>query len=70
MPNIEWSAAWSAGEGIPKTMPHEVWEKLSPHAQHVCRYVVADPGVWPPGAGVVRFNFWAMLGPLFRPSWS
>ena len=32
-------------------MPHEVWEQLSPHAQHVCRHIKQDPGVWPYGAG-------------------
>ena len=85
-------------------MPHEIWEKLSPHAQvrlepgrvillvplvfcalighcshwcfnvhanvvqHVCRYVVAAPGVWPPGAGMMhpladrRFDAFIRMG--------
>jgi hypothetical protein len=50
LPSIE----LGAGPGTPRTMPHEVWKELSPHAQHVCRYVVAEPGVWPPGAGVMH----------------
>ena len=39
MPNIEWSAAWSAGPGIPQTMPHDVYEKLSDYGKHICRFV-------------------------------
>lgn len=35
-------------------MPHEVWKTLSPHAQHICRFVKADEGAWPPGAGVMH----------------
>ena len=41
MPNIEWAAAWSAGPEIPKTMPDEVFQTLSPDAQHYCRFVHA-----------------------------
>lgn len=54
MPNIEWSAAWTAGPGIPKTMPHEIYEKLSDYGKHICRFVHAEPGVWPVGAGVMH----------------
>jgi len=54
MPNIEWTAAWTAGPWIPKTMPHEIWEKLTPHGKHICRFVHERPGVWPPGAGVMH----------------
>ena len=48
MPNIEWSAAWTAGPHIPRTMPHHIWQTLTPHGQHICRFVHAEPGVWPP----------------------
>jgi hypothetical protein len=34
MPNIEWSAAWSAGVGIPKTMPHEVRARRPEFFEH------------------------------------
>jgi hypothetical protein len=54
MPNIEYVAPWYAKKALKKTMPHELWETLSPHAQRLCRYVVAEPGVWPAGAGVLH----------------
>ena len=54
LPNVEYLAPWSGGPDMTKTMPHEVWETLSPHAQHLCRYVKANPGVWPAGAGVMH----------------
>lgn len=55
MPNIEWVAPWAARPGtMAQTMPHEVWEKLTPHGKHICRFVHAPPGVWPAGAGVMH----------------
>jgi hypothetical protein len=51
MPNVEYGAPWLMGRGFARTMPHAVWETLSPHAQHIARYVKAEPGVWPAGAG-------------------
>lgn len=51
LPSIEYSAPSRQGRGFLKAMPHEVWEQLSPHAQHVCRHIKQDPGVWPYGAG-------------------
>ena len=51
MPSIEYSAPARQGRGFLKTMPHELWTVLSPHAQHVCRYIKEDPGIWPYGAG-------------------
>lgn len=51
MPNVEYAPAWIPEENIKKTMPHEVWENLSPHAQHLCRFARAAPGTWPKGAG-------------------
>lgn len=54
MPNVEYGAPWLEGERGDRTMPHEIWETLSDHAKHLCRYVVADPGTWPAGAGVMH----------------
>jgi len=54
LPNVEYLAPWSGGPTMAKTMPHEIWETLSAHAQHLCRYVRANPGVWPAGAGVMH----------------
>ena len=54
MPNIEWSAPWAASDRIAKTMPHRLWQALSPAGKHACRFVRAEPGVWPAGAGVMH----------------
>ena len=51
MPNIEYVPSWHAAESSRKTMPHEIWETLSPHAQRICRLIKAEPGIWPAGAG-------------------
>ena len=53
LPNVEYGAPW-LGRTHKKTMPHEVWERLTPHGQHLCRYIKAAPGVWPAGAGVMH----------------
>ena len=53
LPNVEYGAPWLGSEHK-KTMPHDVWETLTPHGRHLCRYIKADPGVWPPGAGVMH----------------
>ena len=54
LPNVEYAAPWLPAESFKKTMPHEIWESLTPHAQHLSRRVKADPGRWPPGAGVMH----------------
>jgi hypothetical protein len=54
MPNVEYGAPWLQGRGIARTMPHTVWETLSEHARYLSRYVKAEPGVWPLGAGEVH----------------
>ena len=55
MPNVEYSPPWIAeSREYSRTMPHEIWETLSPHAQRICRLLKTDPGVWPPGAGVMH----------------
>jgi hypothetical protein len=45
------SAAWTAGRGIPKTMPFHIYESLSPRGQHNNRFTVCGPGVWHPLSG-------------------
>lgn len=55
LPNVEYGAPWlPKREAMKKTMPHDVWETLTPHGKHICRRVKADPGVWPAGAGVMH----------------
>lgn len=54
MPNVEYHAPWVDPANYWKSMPHEIWETLSPHAQKLCRYIKTEPGVWPAGAGVMH----------------
>ena len=55
LPNVEYGAPWlPKREGMKKTMPHDIWETLTPHGKHICRRVKAEPGVWPAGAGVMH----------------
>ena len=54
LPSIEYSAPWRSGSGSQKTMPYAIWATLSPHAQHICRFIRQEPGVWPYGAGVMH----------------
>ena len=51
MPNVEYGPAWRPSAEIIRSMPHEIWRTLSPHARHLCRRVKAEPGKWPKGAG-------------------
>lgn len=53
LPNIEYLARWVPAESIKRTMPHEIWETLSAHAQQICQSVKADSGVRPKGAGAM-----------------
>ena len=53
LPNVEYGAPW-LGSKHNKTMPHAVWEKLTPHGKHLCRHIKAEPGIWPAGAGVMH----------------
>ena len=53
LPNVEYGAPW-LGPKHKKTMPHAVWEKLTPHGKHLCRHIKAEPGIWPAGAGVMH----------------
>ena len=52
LPSIEYSAPSRHAHHFPKTMPHEIWQSLSPHAQHITRHIKQEPGVWPHGAGI------------------
>lgn len=55
LPNVEYGAPWlPARSGTKKTMPHAIWQGLSPHAKHLCRRIKAEPGAWPAGAGVMH----------------
>ena len=54
LPNVEYGAPWIAANKQPATMPHEIWEALSPHAQALCKGIKCDPGVWPSGAGTMH----------------
>jgi hypothetical protein len=54
MPNVEYCGPWVPEERFWKSMPHEIWETLSPHAQAISRVVKSPPGVWPSGAGVMH----------------
>ena len=51
MPNVEFMAPWFRSEALIRSMPFDQWEKLSPHAQRLSRYVVCDRGEAVIGAG-------------------
>ena len=54
LPNIEFAPEWSDKEHFSKSMPHEIWETLTPHGKKICRRIKEEPGVWPEGAGVMH----------------
>jgi hypothetical protein len=54
MPNVEYHGPWVPEDRFWKSMPHEIWETLSPHGKEIARIVKTEPGVWPPGAGVMH----------------
>lgn len=51
LPSVEYSANPRPGKHFQRTMPHDLWLQLSPHAQKICRNIKADEGLWPFGAG-------------------
>jgi hypothetical protein len=51
MPNVEYAAPWLEDKYFLKSMPHAIWETLSPHAQKITARIKTAPGVWPAGAG-------------------
>jgi hypothetical protein len=54
MPNVEYHGPWVPNDRLWKSMPHEIWETLSPHGKAISRFVKTEPGVWPAGAGVMH----------------
>ncbi len=54
MPNVEYVAPWADASAFNRTMPHEIWATLSPHAQRICARIKTAPGEWPAGAGVMH----------------
>ncbi|HEY0303015.1 MAG TPA: phytanoyl-CoA dioxygenase family protein, partial [Rhizomicrobium sp.] len=54
MPNVEYHGPWLDESRYWKSMPHAIWETLSPHARAICRHIKTEPGVWPAGAGVMH----------------
>jgi hypothetical protein len=54
MPNVEYVAPWIDDAVFKPTMPHAIWETLSPHAQRICARIKTAPGEWPVGAGVMH----------------
>ncbi|MBV7339720.1 phytanoyl-CoA dioxygenase family protein [Chloroflexi bacterium TSY] len=54
LPNVEYAPPWRTLEHFTQSMPHEIWETLTPHGQHICRTIKAEPGVWPAGAGIMH----------------
>lgn len=43
IPNVEFYAPWFI-EPQPRSVPRHIFDALSAHAQHVCRYIAAQPG--------------------------
>ncbi|MBV9044690.1 MAG: phytanoyl-CoA dioxygenase family protein [Alphaproteobacteria bacterium] len=54
MPNVEYHAPWVDPGRYWKSMPHEIWETLTPQGKKICQHIKTAPGVWPPGAGVMH----------------
>lgn len=54
LPDVEYGAPWVDKDRISRTMPHEIWQTLSPHGQAIAQWVKAEPGIWPAGAGVMH----------------
>jgi hypothetical protein len=54
MPNIEYAASWVDETAFAASMPHAIWETLSPHGRRIAARVKAAPGVWPAGAGAMH----------------
>jgi hypothetical protein len=54
MPNVEYVAPWVDTSRLHRSMPHDIWARLSPHAQRICAPITTEPGVWPAGAGIMH----------------
>jgi hypothetical protein len=44
MPNVEFMAPWFRSEALIRSMSHDTWSTLTPHAQRLSRYVVCEEG--------------------------
>lgn len=44
MPNVEYFAPWFRSTALSRAMSRATWRTLSPHAQRISRFVVADEG--------------------------
>jgi Phytanoyl-CoA dioxygenase (PhyH) len=44
MPNVEYFAPWFRSEAVIRSMSHDTWRTLAPHAQRITRYIVGHPG--------------------------
>ena len=54
LPNVEYAAPWRPACDFTKSMPHGIWETLTPYAQKLCDWIKEDPGVWPTRAGIMH----------------
>jgi hypothetical protein len=54
MPNVEYVAPWIEASAFKPSMPHEVWERLGPHARRICERIKTAPGEQVAGAGVMH----------------
>ena len=54
MPDVEYFAPWVLETAFKKTIPHEIFETLTPHAQKLCEWIKSEKGVWPAGAGIMH----------------
>ncbi|MGH7924280.1 MAG: phytanoyl-CoA dioxygenase family protein [Candidatus Binatus sp.] len=54
MPNVEYGAPWFDEGAFIRSMPHEIWESLSPLAQRLTGRIKTEPGIWPAGAGIMH----------------
>ena len=54
MPNVEYVAPWLEESAFKPSMPHALWETLSPHARRICARIKTAPGEQVAGAGVMH----------------
>jgi hypothetical protein len=54
MPNVEYVAPWLEESAFKLSMPHALWETLSPHARRICARIKTAPGEEVAGAGVMH----------------
>ena len=54
LPSVEYAVGSRNATGFQKSMPYEIWSQLSSHGQRITRQIVQQPGIWPPGAGILH----------------